>query len=283
MTTYESDPPAQEALIVGDIYQLFAEHHADAWTVTALKATANENIWSRYARFHLGQGLSQRDHKWIAQRARDAGACLANNPEPASERETHKHVASNIMISVPRRTASKEFVLDLLIDSKAAEISDHQTGQHLSGASLEEAARQAFLGVTERFFIPVGESNNYYFVTRGKHVEFRHFAFPLPTTLRYTVVDFEESRDRNTLSFNIRIVFEQAGLSVAEITFSFAVYRKDRLAKKEKEMATQAVATIVKPIRALPSPGPAPRVTASEAKTAELRHCGNANSTGAAR
>jgi hypothetical protein len=241
--------PRRVALVVGNNHAFFGERHPDAFTITTF-LTRFGGEPCPFDTVHIGQGLSPREVEALARKTRCCPGEAASYPKLATSRMSHKHEEHNIMVSEPRKGAEDKFELDLRISSKAAEVSDHQTGEHLSGASLEEAARQALLVVTEHYFIPVGESSDYYFVTRSKDVKFLRFAFPLPTVLEYEILGFKADEHRN-LSFDVQIAFRQAGYIVMVVRFAFAVYRKSWLSEKEHELAAEALDAVLG--RAIPA------------------------------
>ncbi len=233
--------PARNLLVVGDRFMVYSALHSDVITYTTFEATKSRSFDGERLEIALGQGLSRRQRQKVASHITGHGDGIVGLAEPASARETHKHEERNILISRPRKVASDLFELDLLIDDRCSDLSDHQTGQHISGMTLVEAGRQAFLAVTERYFIPEGESKAYYFVTHRKQATFRRFAFPLPTILRYEITHASVS-DRRHLSFEVLIKVFQAGHAVAELDFSFGVYQKDFLKAKEHEKASRSLA-----------------------------------------
>jgi hypothetical protein len=115
---------------------------------------------------------------------------------------------------------------------------DHQTGLHLQGMLLVEAARQAFLAVTEVFFLPQ-DGTKFYFVFNTLSVNYKRFAFPIATRLHYRVCE----RDVSTSNprFAIDVMFEQAGTDVATVSGGFTVVKNRSVSKMEQSLARDAI------------------------------------------
>ena len=246
---------ASDVLVVGDRFIVYSNLHEDVITYSTFETFEAQRAPHGETNYHLGQGLTQEQRERIARYVTESSdSTVVGIPVPASQRETHKHEERNILVSQPRKLTNNLFELDLLIDGRCSDLSDHQTGQHIAGMVLVEAGRQAFLAVTERFFIPEGDSSEYYFVTRSKQAIFRSFAFPLPTVIRYAIADLQVE-DRDRLRFNVFITFYQAGQAIAELHYSFTAYRKRYLVRKECEKAAGVLdAFFGDPVIAPPSP-----------------------------
>ena len=157
MQVSTADDSTRKILVVGDRFIVYASLHEDAITYSDFETLDIHRDRQEATNYFLGQGLTQKQRTRIARYvAGRSGFTVVGFPELATKRETHKHEERNILVSRPRKLSSDQFELDLLIDGRCSDLSDHQTGQHISGMTLVEAGRQAFLAVTERFFIPEG-------------------------------------------------------------------------------------------------------------------------------
>ena len=160
-------------------------------------------------------------------------------PQRADSRLTHKHDPANILVSMPRQLTADEYELALLIDETCELLSDHQTGQHLSGVLLFEAARQATLAVTEAFYLPQ-DGLRHEFVMSRTACGYSHFCFPLATRIRYQVLEYKQTANRQR--FCSRIVFEQCDTEIASFLAHFTAFSRPRLGSRESAAAVSALA-----------------------------------------
>lgn len=120
---------------------------------------------------------------------------LDNVPKRASKQLTHKHKEENILISHPKRQSACTFKMDMLIDENCEMMADHQTGLHIQGMILVEAARQASMAVIEHFLVQ-NTDEKLYFLFNNLNVNYNRFAFPLPTTLIVTIKKRDETKEK---------------------------------------------------------------------------------------
>jgi hypothetical protein len=105
-----------------------------------------------------------------------------NLPERASTALSHKHKPENILLSMPRVLAEDEYEMHLLIDERSELMQDHQSGQHVQGMVLIEAARQMTILIAECFLLP--KSNIHYaFVLNNMSADYNNFTFPIAATI----------------------------------------------------------------------------------------------------
>lgn len=116
---------------------------------------------------------------------------------------------------------------------------DHDvSGYHVQGMVFIEAARQAFLAVTECFLLP--PENRYYFVINKLDTTYHRFAFPLPTDITLDIVEADTSR-ADRYSAKVVICFYQNGECVAESRAEYTAILEEKLLGKEKAMAELAL------------------------------------------
>ena len=138
------------------------------------------------------------------------------------------------------RLADNLFELDLLIDEDCELMADHQSGQHVQGMVLMEAARQTFLAVTEAFFLPQ-DGGRFYFVINKFGAEYRRFAFPLDATILYRIKDMNvENPLRQSFAAEIDVV--QCGVKSASFVAEFTAFEDARISAKEDALARDALA-----------------------------------------
>ena len=161
-----------------------------------------------------------------------------NRPVRAAGRLSHKRQPENTLISEPRQVAEDVFELDLLIDENCEMMGDHQTGQHLQGMVLMEAARQAFLAVTEAFFLP--EDKRFYFVINKFAADYKRFAFPLDATIRYKITAKDIGNPlRQVFAADIEII--QCGMKAAGFVTEFTAFEDARISVREDALAREAL------------------------------------------
>jgi hypothetical protein len=178
----------------------------------------------------LGRGLQSSFELWgETLKMPHAGADL-----------THKHKSENSLIGVPRRAAEDRFEIDLMIDDRNEIMSDHVTGEHLQGMLLVEACRQAFLDVTEKFFLSQHPDYSYYFVFNDLNVSYYAFAFPLPAMIDYRILEVQ-STDAQRHFFSVEMDIVQNGEVVTQVSARFTAFDAVLLKPKEQKRAAKAL------------------------------------------
>lgn len=223
-------------VLVGDRFEEFAQNPGVATVSEFLAATGTAD--GEAAAFVVGQGLS-RDAKaaLIAAHANDVHADLL--VEPAIF--THKRHPKNVMISIPRRVDYQVYEADLALDDSNEVMEDHQTGQHIQGLALIEAARQMWTAVTERFILEGARPTR--FVIDNVRAKFEGFVFPLPSTLRLTVLDSAVRPMQRRLS--VRVEVQQAAQTTTIIEADFRVIDERISARQESVAALRALDAVV--------------------------------------
>ncbi|MEM6705429.1 MAG: AfsA-related hotdog domain-containing protein [Acidobacteriota bacterium] len=224
--------------VVGPHFADFALQHEGAITYAEFKLLSaierGENL------FLPGQALQPEQMLEVYRANRANGMMLMPEGELATRGETHKHEAKNIVVTLPRRAGAGVFELDMWIDGRNEILSDHQTGQHVQGFALKEAARQSLLAVTEHFFLPPGVGKEFVVILNEFDTEFRRFTFPLPIGIRYEIVT-EEKDPRGRLKLEVLISFMQAGRTTTSVRVTFAAYRRSFIFAKEHEQAAETL------------------------------------------
>lgn len=157
----------------------------------------------------------------------------------------HKHNRSNILITDPLPVDDQVYRMKMCIDDDCEVMSDHTTGYHIQGMLLIEAARQAFLAVTEWYLLPSNKS--YYFVINNFDVAYKKFAFPVSTVIDFKILTSDVSRN-DRVSVTAIINFAQGGESVCEVNVGYTAILSEKLQKREESMANDAVASCLKRI-----------------------------------
>lgn len=160
----------------------------------------------------------------------------------AVRRLAHKARTENICVSYPRRLSETEFELDLQFSAQNEFFLDHMTGFHIQGMALTEAARQAFLAVTEEFFLQESKDQSY-FVIRRQNVSFDSFVFPFGTTIRYRIVDHQVKSGRQ--SFEVVMELVQADVVCSRVDVAFTTFSAAHISAREEELISQRARDIV--------------------------------------
>jgi hypothetical protein len=195
------------------------------------------------SRLVAGQGVREAELQAIHDQARwalsardiDIGPALRRGAR-ASRLQTHKHRIQNAIISHPIRVDEHNFEALLLLDERSELMTDHQTGQHIQGMILIEAARQLFLAVTEEYFIGQAVHDRYYFVINNLDVKFKGFVFPVDATLRYEIVS-KDIQNPARMRFDTVVSVMQGGACVTEVAFGFTAFYASKIEEKERQQA----------------------------------------------
>lgn len=231
--------------IVGNKFRDFCRNDG-VITVEEFASMARTHIFDRlppHSRLIAGQGVREAELQAICDQARHALAARDIDIRPtlrrgirASRLLTHKHRIENSIISHPVRLDEHCFEAALLLDERSELMTDHQTGQHIQGLILIEAARQLFLAVTEEYFIDQAVHDRYYFVINSVDVKFIGFVFPLDVTLRYEILS-KDIGNPARMRFDTVVSVLQGGGCATRIAFGFTAFHASRIEAKEQLQA----------------------------------------------
>lgn len=235
-------------LVVGDKFSGYVQGK-DAITLSQLRGLLSLPTpmlpFSGITTLVPGQGLSDAGIRVLLQEA-TASPNLKNFdfslwhhlPQRAPSSLSHKHIAANTLISVPRQLAADMFESHLMIDENCELMNDHLSGQHVQGMILIEATRQALLAVTEAFLLPKNNID-YAFIFNALSVSYSHYTFPVGAVIRSVMTDKSVDNPRR-LGFSANVFVEQCGQIVSTFTASFGAMEKVRIYKRENMQATKA-------------------------------------------
>ncbi|WP_170106783.1 AfsA-related hotdog domain-containing protein [Rhodovulum imhoffii] len=236
----------------------FADFAINAQTITlsqlkALMALPTHLLQDRN-RLLPGQGLSDDDCSEIVTLVENSRGHedrwditgLKALPSRAEAKLSHKRKPCNTLIGTPRTDGLDQYRIDLCIDEACEMMDDHQTGQHVQGMVLVEAARQAFLAVTEKFFLQ-GMNHKSYFVINDMQTRFLGFVFPLAAHMIYRIVDKDINLRRQ--KFQVEIDLVQGSEVRASTRFGFTAYPEEVISAKEAELAMVATAQVLKTVQ----------------------------------
>jgi hypothetical protein len=234
--------------VVGERFEGFARENPEVITLPALERMLQSEAPPANVTIIAGQGISDERLRQLRERieslpprmrvtlAEDAGTQAR-----AGARLTHKGLEHNIMISAPEQVVEGErYVSSLMLDDRCAEMSDHVTGQHIQGMVLIEAARQMFLAVAERYFLPASPDRSSYFVINQIDATYHAFGFPLGMEVHYESVSRKEGKG-GSLTCEAKVLFIQGGELLTEVRVRYAVYDAAFLNSREATKARQAL------------------------------------------
>lgn len=244
-------------LVIGDKFASYVQGK-DAVTLSQLRGLLSLSLPLPNQGVTLlvpGQGLSDESIKLLLEEAaRSPNVAFFDFslwhtlPKRAPKAISHKHIPANTLISEPRQTAVDEFELHFLIDEDCELMNDHQSGQHVQGMILIEAARQAIVAVTESFLLPKN-GTEYAFVLNSLSVSYSHYTFPVGAVLRCNILEKITDNPRR-LSFSAEIDVEQCGQVVSKFTLAIGAMEKSRISKGENMQALKTQANYLSYIAA---------------------------------
>lgn len=231
--------------IVGNKFRDFSSNDG-VFTVDDFAEMARTRNFERIApgsRLVAGQGVREAELFAIHDQSRHALSAHGIDLPPVAQRGvragrllTHKHRLENSIIAHPERIDEHCFEAALLLDERSELMTDHQTGQHIQGMVLIEAARQLFLAVTEAYFIDHSAQDRYYFVIHSVNVQFQSFVFPLGATLRYEILS-KAIENPARMRFDVRVSVMQGGACSTQIGFAFTAFHAPRIEAIEQRQA----------------------------------------------
>ncbi|WP_157960388.1 AfsA-related hotdog domain-containing protein [Marinimicrobium alkaliphilum] len=158
-------------------------------------------------------------------------------PERATSALSHKRRPENILLSMPRQLSEDEYEMHLMIDEHSELMQDHQSGQHIQGMVLIEAARQMTILISECFLIPKSDVN-YGFVLNSMSADYNNFTFPIAASIVCRIVEKQLDNPRR-LNFVMEAEVRQCGMTVTAFRFSISAMEHERLGKRERMLANK--------------------------------------------
>ncbi|AZZ99640.1 hypothetical protein ELR70_22750 [Pseudoalteromonas sp. R3] len=231
----------QTQVLVGNKFTNFAQNPGVTTYEQARTMLETNDEQLSTTQFVLGQGICADAYQALLNLAEEKGMAAAfatPSFNKLNKQETHKHQKRNGMLGEPQQIEDNLYRLPIYIDDACDEMGDHVTGHHIQGMVLTESARQAFLAITERYFLADAEKS--YFVINSLDSEYLSFAFPLPLELEYRILSFTD-KGRGTLCFDVEMTLSQNGQDCARVKTKFSTYPEKFLSRKEGSMAKQAV------------------------------------------
>ncbi|MEV8117431.1 AfsA-related hotdog domain-containing protein [Streptomyces xiamenensis] len=206
-------------------------------------------------RLHEGQGVGRFERAYL-QAAIDrrglAGRIRFADPglEPVGRDIVHKRSADNVLLAGLRRTGDRTYTAGIRVHGDNELLLDHQTGEHVQGMVIVEAARQLFLGVFEHGYRDRWPLTSFYIVWNSVRLDFAGFLFPLPAQISGTVREISLERPGQQLEFALHTELSQGGRPVAAGEIGFSALPTDRIAAIERRKAARAVSGVLATVAA---------------------------------
>ncbi|NUR57738.1 MAG: hypothetical protein HOV87_03405 [Catenulispora sp.] len=200
---------------------------------------------------HVGQGLDEAAvaRAGEAVERRGLGDRLLLDPRdlpiPVEARVVHKHDPRNVLLADFEYCGPHTFEASLRLHNDNELLQDHQSGPHLQGMVLIEAARQMFLAICELEYLRPWSDQAFSFLLTQLDTRFNRPVFPLPLRMRLTA-HRAETEDMNRMRFNVETRFVQCGQETATSTVAAAVRPLEPTRQIELRSAETAIAALEK-------------------------------------
>ncbi|HYS40477.1 MAG TPA: AfsA-related hotdog domain-containing protein [Pseudonocardiaceae bacterium] len=241
------DVDETHVIVVADRFRGFVDD-GRVWTVSGLLGRIESGAFDDITgavRLHAGQGIGPFEHEHVQaaldrRGVSDRVRLVADDAEPAGRDQVHKHRAENVLLAGLRRTGTQSFAADLRVHGDNELLLDHQTGEHVQGMVIVEAARQMFLGVFETGYRHRWPLRGYYVVWNSVRLSFDGFLFPLPAQLSCVVHELSLD-DPQRLVFEVAVELRQSGKVVASGEIGFTGFDTGLISSVEHRQAVKAV------------------------------------------
>jgi hypothetical protein len=196
---------------------------------------------------HLGQGLDETAvadaAEAVERRGLDKQLLLdpRDLPTPVEPRAVHKHDARNVLLGDFEYSGAGVFEAALRLHNDNELVRDHQSGPHIQGMVLIEAARQMFLAICELEYLRPWPDREFSFLLTQVDTRFERPTFPLPLRMRLTA-HRADTEDVNRMWFDTQTRFVQGGRETATTTVAAAVRPLDRFRPFELRGGETAIA-----------------------------------------
>ena len=197
--------------------------------------------------YYVTQGVTEGEVNLLKKELQDRKLAsinvLISNDLLIPSQETHKKKSENILISSPEKLSDGKFRASLIVNPHCAELSDHNSGHHIDGMIVIEAARQAAIAISEKYHLLDHAGKNYSFIFKDLAVHFDHYLFPSEVELQVSMQPLE--KNGNSASKGnifepefVMVYFFQNGAQCAKATLNFKVISSPKLEEIEREKAS---------------------------------------------
>ncbi len=228
-------------LVVGDQFEDFAKYDS----VVTLSQLRSGVDGADRAQILIGQGLSH-DEVSALEGVDTPSKCplvFECRDELAPLQLTHKHDMRHVIVTHPRALGNSVYVSQLAVNEIMDRLLDHITGGHVSGMMLIEAARQAGIAAAEMEYDLASKADSTTFVWTGLQVDFSRFAFPVPTSLKISFAEEEDSHPGKP-KYVSKMVFEQDSVVITEMYMHFRLMPTRAMASIEARSARRIVQSL---------------------------------------
>lgn len=246
---HECETEVNHFLIVGDRFSGFTLHES-AKSVSQMVKDLRTVITPRSGQMMLrvGHGVSEYDLELLRFEIDRHGLSESvfldvGVGELAGRRLAHKARESNVLIADLNQDSLSTCSAALRVHNDNEILLDHQTGQHIQGMVAVEASRQMFLAATEKYFLPSGSRESYYFVINSMATKYLSFLFPLPAAIIYKVTSSNTERSESLrFTATIEICQGTTVTSFTEVDFTaFASAKIEAIETRRAAAALQAL------------------------------------------
>lgn len=154
----------EKLIVVGEKFTDFARRHENVLTVNEFERFVWSGELAGVDKIVIGQGVQLDDISRticiIRQHYPDKIRQIVNLQDlyyqnnRDHQRLVHKRKKANILITSPEKRDEDNYCARLILQDASELLCDHQTGQHIQGMVLIEAARQTIIATSEK--IPAG-------------------------------------------------------------------------------------------------------------------------------
>ncbi|WP_086930421.1 AfsA-related hotdog domain-containing protein [Agarilytica rhodophyticola] len=193
----------------------------------------------------IGQGVSFEKVKNIKRclsnlNPKHSFLILENSSLKVEKNRVHKKFDRNVFISNLIRVNKNSFTAHLAVDDGCDEMSDHQSGAHVQGMLLVEAARQMCMACTD--FIVDKATERMGFVLKNQRVTFKNFVFPVDVSifLEFNAIDITAKTGIASINF---VQFDRV---CCEVTWEWKGAKQDVLRTMEQYNVKKAISQLTK-------------------------------------
>lgn len=161
----------------------------------------------------------------------------------ASLEITHKRHLSNVLITVPRKLASRQYTAQLVLGGQMDRLLDHVSGYHVSGMILVEAGRQVAIATGELEYELGRQNTTQAFIWTSADIRFERFLFPVATDIQVTIQESSESSEKQRICTAL-VSFHQAGKRVSAMELGYEIRAKAWLAEIEEHSARRVLSVV---------------------------------------
>lgn len=226
-------------IVVGDDYAEFAKHENVVTVSRLLHELENVDSCCASDDFVIGQGVPETRRESLRHALRSRGLQTDIHIDtPMAVPLTHKRSSEHVLVTTPVKTGPLQYEFSLTLNDKNDRLSDHVTGQHVGAMLLMEAARQAVVVALELEYSSK-RGARLGFVLERFMSSFHSYAFPLPTTLRVSLV--ESGDPEKHVSVALTIAFLQAAEQISTMQLDVTLYDTALLDKVEARKARKSI------------------------------------------